>query len=386
MVILARPVDAVTTDLIEIPINTVERGDAGSVEVLASADVPPVLVGRSCTVTGVAENQGSVHPGNDLIISSGGSEVVLEDVEAGEFLVIEASGELVLGFTVVVSLRFGEDEVFSGGLTVTIDCAGRIIVKKVVNDGDTTESFTFTPVGFGAGFSLKHGESNDSGRLDPGTYSVSETVPSGWQEPSVICESTDLEEDQSTYDAIDLQADETIICTFTNSQPPPEPDPVEVSIDDVCLYDPDDNPVADGVVRVTIDPSSGATVNIYDDAGMQSLVLTFNESGSDELALGTQYWWEIVVAEGYYLGEQSSTGSFTIRDCTPTTTTSTSTTTTTTEATTTTTSVLGTTITAPPSTLPFTGIESSEMVGIAIMLLGSGILLTMFGLGRREES
>ena len=71
----------------------------------------------------------------------------------------------------------------------------------------------------------------------------------------------------------------------------------------------------------------------------------------------------------------------------PTTTTSTTqpTTTTTTEPTTTT-SVLGTTITAPPSTLPFTGIESSEMVGIAIMLLGSGILLTMFGLGRREEN
>ena len=59
--------------------------------------------------------------------------------------------------------------------------------------------------------------------------------------------------------------------------------------------------------------------------------------------------------------------------------------TTTTTQPTTTTSILGTTITAPPSTLPFTGIESSEMAGVAVMLLSGGLLLTMIGLGRREE-
>ncbi|MDX1467984.1 MAG: hypothetical protein R3258_01440 [Acidimicrobiia bacterium] len=59
--------------------------------------------------------------------------------------------------------------------------------------------------------------------------------------------------------------------------------------------------------------------------------------------------------------------------------------TTTTEETTTTT-ILGTTITSPTSTLPFTGVESEQMVGIAIMLLGSGLLLTLAGMGRREEA
>ena len=67
------------------------------------------------------------------------------------------------------------------------------------------------------------------------------------------------------------------------------------------------------------------------------------------------------------------------------TTTTTQATTTTTQATTTTT-ILGTTITSPTSTLPFTGIESEQMVGIAIMLLGSGVLLTLAGMGRREEA
>ena len=53
---------------------------------------------------------------------------------------------------------------------------------------------------------------------------------------------------------------------------------------------------------------------------------------------------------------------------------------------TTTTTILGTTVTSPTSTLPFTGVESGQMVGIAIMLLGSGLLLTVAGMGRREET
>lgn len=52
----------------------------------------------------------------------------------------------------------------------------------------------------------------------------------------------------------------------------------------------------------------------------------------------------------------------------------------------TTTTILGTTITSPTSTLPFTGVGSEQVIGIAIMLLGGGILLTVAGLGRREEA
>ena len=37
------------------------------------------------------------------------------------------------------------------------------------------------------GFSLSDGQSNDSGDLDPGTYSVSENVPAGWDLSSVVC-------------------------------------------------------------------------------------------------------------------------------------------------------------------------------------------------------
>ena len=52
----------------------------------------------------------------------------------------------------------------------------------------------------------------------------------------------------------------------------------------------------------------------------------------------------------------------------------------------TTTTIQGTTLTSPTSTLPFTGVDSGQMVGIAIMLLGSGLLLTLAGMGRREEA
>jgi hypothetical protein len=47
--------------------------------------------------------------------------------------------------------------------------------------------------------------------LDPGTYSVSETVPAGWELKSATCS------DGSDPGSIDLQAGETVTCTFENS-------------------------------------------------------------------------------------------------------------------------------------------------------------------------
>ena len=62
------------------------------------------------------------------------------------------------------------------------------------------------------GFSLADGQQNDSGDLDPGTYSVSETVPQGWDLASAVCD------DQSSPSSIGLAAGETVTCVFTNEK------------------------------------------------------------------------------------------------------------------------------------------------------------------------
>lgn len=87
--------------------------------------------------------------------------------------------------------------------------AGRIIVEKVTVGGD--DSFEFD-TDYGSNFTLSNGGSNDSGLLAPGTYSVSETLPSGWDQTSAVCD------DQSPIDEISLEADEIVICTFTNTR------------------------------------------------------------------------------------------------------------------------------------------------------------------------
>ena len=109
---------------IEISIDTVVTADEGSITVLATADVPPELVGSSCTAVARAMNQPSVHPGNDLVIASGDGSIVLSDVEREAGITTTTEGAMTLGTTLTVSLRMGPDEVFSAGLIVTIgtDC------------------------------------------------------------------------------------------------------------------------------------------------------------------------------------------------------------------------------------------------------------------------
>lgn len=85
---------------------------------------------------------------------------------------------------------------------------GTITILKQADPSDTGQFFDFT--GDLGNFSLMHGEFNVE-TLTPGTYAVSETVPAGWQLDSATCD------DGSPVDAIDLQAGESVTCTFTNS-------------------------------------------------------------------------------------------------------------------------------------------------------------------------
>jgi hypothetical protein len=102
---------------------------------------------------------------------------------------------------------------FIAPVHVNIANCARIIVQKVtVPSPDPTDtSFSFSASYDADGFSLKNGESNNSGDLNPGTYSVSETVPANWSLTSATCD------DGSDPSAIDLGPAETVTCTFTNT-------------------------------------------------------------------------------------------------------------------------------------------------------------------------
>jgi hypothetical protein len=118
----ATPAGAQDHPSFDIPLDTVIRGDEGSEHVVETATVPEEDLGRGCEVVVAGENNDSVHPNNDIIVESGGSSVEALDVEREPEAVTEATGTLTLGEEITVSVRLGSDEVFSGGLMVTVDC------------------------------------------------------------------------------------------------------------------------------------------------------------------------------------------------------------------------------------------------------------------------
>ncbi|TAK02023.1 MAG: hypothetical protein EPO36_03545 [Chloroflexota bacterium] len=88
---------------------------------------------------------------------------------------------------------------------------GKIIVVKQTTPDGSQQSFEFDS-SYGANFFLSDGQQNDSGFLDPGTYSVAEIEPAGWDLTSATCS------DGSPIGAIDLDAGEVVTCTFNNRQ------------------------------------------------------------------------------------------------------------------------------------------------------------------------
>jgi hypothetical protein len=97
--------------------------------------------------------------------------------------------------------------------TFTNTKRGQIIVDKVTVPAGDTQLFTFNPSWSETDFQLADATPpHNSGYLVPGTYSVAETVPTGWDLTSAVCS------DGSPITAIDLAAGETVTCTFTNTK------------------------------------------------------------------------------------------------------------------------------------------------------------------------
>ncbi|MFA5634004.1 MAG: choice-of-anchor K domain-containing protein [Candidatus Dojkabacteria bacterium] len=97
---------------------------------------------------------------------------------------------------------------------------GRIVVEKITDPVNPNKTFSFSTTGAGYdSFTLKHGESNQQ-ILPVGDYQVSESLPSGWTLVDAICISSKGEIKTQTIDNLQLEAGETITCTFTNTTLP----------------------------------------------------------------------------------------------------------------------------------------------------------------------
>lgn len=293
---------------VEIPRGTRE-GAPGTFHNLATQEVAAGLQGRECTAVGIAVNQRSLHPNSDLFVRSGGTEVVLFDVEATPNVTVQGEGTLTLGDEIVVSVRFGEDGVFSGAMTVRVDCpdSGRIIVVKEVTEGSsTTQEFQFSASYVPGGFSLAAGEQHDSGELAAGEYSLSEVVPAGWRLESAVCDDSN-----SPLPEIVLRAGETVTCVFSNHEVPSEVGgAIVVTVGGGCGVVDDE---AVGVIDVSIPVPGGAEVVITDSSG--AVVETFTEEGTVTVPEG-RYTWEATPGPGFeFPGGLESSGSLTIDDC-----------------------------------------------------------------------
>ena len=134
-----------------VPISTVVRAPEGSLTVISTTATPDHLVGEACTVSAMAENQSSVHPDNDLIIEGESGDVVLEDVEGSPGAVVTATGTIVLGEEIVITLSMGPHEVFSAGLDVGFSCGdiGPTTTSSTIASTTTTIGGTSTSTTIG---------------------------------------------------------------------------------------------------------------------------------------------------------------------------------------------------------------------------------------------
>ena len=143
--IVVLPSRAFADDEVTLPINTVVRAAPGSIIELGQMPIRTSLVGgSSCTWTAVVKNQHSVHPGNDVLIRSGQSELTLAGVEDTADKVTSSTGSVYLVDVVVVLLRMGPDGVFSGGMDLTVQYGCAASTTTAAAATTTTEVATTT--------------------------------------------------------------------------------------------------------------------------------------------------------------------------------------------------------------------------------------------------
>ena len=183
------PLGASAQDVVvDVELTTVVRGPEGSEHLLASQDVPAASRGRACSVRAVSHNQHSAHPGNDLVVASHGPAVVLRDVERAPFAVTVATGSLLLGPEVSVTLVMGPDEVFSAGIVVELRCQPVETTTTTTPETSTTDTTVQATTTSTAGTSTTDaptttvpGETSTTGPSETTTTSMGDTTTTSGQ-------------------------------------------------------------------------------------------------------------------------------------------------------------------------------------------------------------
>ncbi|MEZ4515396.1 MAG: right-handed parallel beta-helix repeat-containing protein [Chloroflexota bacterium] len=112
-----------------------------------------------------------------------------------------------------INLIAGETVTCTFVNTKDVPQTGTIIISKETDPDGAPDLFTFD-ASYADDFQLADGQSNTSDALTAGTYSVEEIETAGWTLTSVTCD------DGSDPSAIELDAGETVHCTFYNQQTP----------------------------------------------------------------------------------------------------------------------------------------------------------------------
>ena len=232
--------------------------------------------------------------------------------------------------------------------TTQADEVGEIVVLKLVT-GDASQEFEFSfdTVGFTlADNTLAHGQSSSSGDVPVGDgYSVSEQVPIGWTQVSAVCD------DGSSPSNIDVEAGETVTCTFTNSIADEVQASILVTVAGTCV---EDDGEGEGVISVNVSVDGGATVVVRDDDG--DVVGTFTSDGSVTVPEGETYTWAATPNEGFeFPADADTSGTITIETC------------------------------SDPEVLPFTGLNLDTMAIAAGILMAAGMIM-LLAMRRSEEA
>lgn len=118
--LVATPAGAGTD--ISIKFDELVFGKPGSVVRVTQVDVDADLVGKTCTLSVLAENQASVHLGNDLIVSTGDSQAIIVGVEDKANDGTNQTYNMVVGPTITLDMRIGPDGMSSLGFGLSFDC------------------------------------------------------------------------------------------------------------------------------------------------------------------------------------------------------------------------------------------------------------------------
>lgn len=186
------------------------------------------------------DNDGDIDPFDDSYNEADEFENWLEDkipgdqTEADFYITLWEHYETPVWVFTIADLVYHNQVVINEGIknlqirfypvaTTEFERKNRIIVDKVTDPPGSEQSFNFTldgPGGFHAAFSLTDEDSPyTSIHLQPGVYTVTETVPSGWDMTSIVPDDGNSTGDPGTATAtISLEAGETVTVTFTNTE------------------------------------------------------------------------------------------------------------------------------------------------------------------------